>query len=432
MRTAPRLLRRAPHPGARCPVLLVAFLVVGEFLVGCGGGTSAGRPTLNLYIYPDNSGAVQQAVDTCTRNSGGRYVIKYQKLPNGADGQRQQMVRRLAARDSSMDILGLDVTWAAEFAEAGWIREWTGADKAQAEQGTLQGPLETASYKGKLFAAPYNSNTQLLWYRSDLVPTPPKTWDEMIDMSIALAKAGKPHYIEVQGNQYEGITVWFNSLLASAGGSVLTPDGKAPSLGPPAVEALTIMRRLATSPAADPSLSVQMENDNRLAMESGTAAFELNYPFVYPSMKKNQPALFESFKWAPYPAVTAGGPSHVTIGGINLAVSAYSKHPAEAFEATLCLRNRDNQKVGAITGGVPPSISDLYDDPSLQAEYPFRKDIQAALATAAVRPLTPAYQNLSIVISHAVSPPPNIDPERTERKMASQFKDALVSKGLVP
>jgi multiple sugar transport system substrate-binding protein len=405
---------------------------VGELFVGCGGGTSAGRPTLNLYIYPDNSGAVQQAVDTCTRNSGGRYVIRYQKLPNGADGQRQQMVRRLAARDSSMDILGLDVTWAAEFAEAGWIREWTGADKAQAEQGTLQGPLETASYKGKLFAAPYNSNTQLLWYRSDLVPTPPKTWDEMIDMSIALAKAGKPHYIEVQGNQYEGITVWFNSLLASAGGSVLTPDGKAPSLGPPAVEALTIMRRLATSPAADPSLSVQMENDNRLAMESGTAAFELNYPFVYPSMKKNQPALFESFKWAPYPAVTAGGPSHVTIGGINLAVSAYSKHPAEAFEATLCLRNRDNQKVGAITGGVPPSISDLYDDPSLQAEYPFRKDIQAALATAAVRPLTPAYQNLSIVISHAVSPPPNIDPERTERKMASQFKDALVSKGLVP
>jgi multiple sugar transport system substrate-binding protein len=405
---------------------------VGELLVGCGGGTAAGRPTLNLYIYPDNSGAVQQAVDTCTRNSGGRYVIKYQKLPNGADGQRQQMVRRLAARDSSMDILGLDVTWAAEFAEAGWIREWTGADKDQAEQGTLQGPLETASYKGKLFAAPYNSNTQLLWYRSDLVPTPPKTWDEMIDMSIALAKAGKPHYIEVQGNQYEGITVWFNSLLASAGGSVLTPDGKAPSLGPPAVEALTIMRRLATSPAADPSLSVQMENDNRLAMESGTAAFELNYPFVYPSMKKNQPKLFESFKWAPYPAVTAGGPSHVTIGGINLAVSAYSKHPAEAFEATLCLRNRDNQKVGAITGGVPPSISDLYDDPSLQAEYPFRKDIQAALATAAVRPLTPAYQNLSIVISHAVSPPPNIDPERTERKMASQFKDALVSKGLVP
>jgi multiple sugar transport system substrate-binding protein len=402
-------------------------------LVACGGGASAGnRPTLNLYIYPDNSGAVQQAVDTCTKTSGGRYVIKYQKLPNGADGQRQQMVRRLAARDSSMDILGLDVTWAPEFAEAGWIREWTGANKATAEQGTLDGPLQTASYKGRLYAAPFNSNTQLLWYRSDLVPTPPKTWDEMIQMSAALAGQGKPHYVEVQGNQYEGITVWFNTLLASAGGSVLTPDGSRPSLGQPAVKALTIMKRLATSPAADPSLSVQMENDNRLAMESGTAAFELNYPFVFPSMKKNDPKLFQSFKWAPYPSVNPGEPARVTIGGINLAVSTYSKHPTEAFEATLCLRNRDNQKVGAITGGVPPSISDLYDDPALQADYPFRKDIQASLATAAIRPLTPAYQNLSIVISHAVSPPASIQPQSSEQKMASQMKDALVSKGLIP
>jgi len=52
----------------------------------------------------------------------------------------------------------------------------------------------------------------------------------MIAMAVALAKQGKPHYVEIQGNQYEGITVWFNSLLASAGGSVLTPDGAGPSL----------------------------------------------------------------------------------------------------------------------------------------------------------------------------------------------------------
>ena len=433
MRTAPMPTRRGEQPGARRAALLTALLLGGQLLVACGGGANAGgRPTINFYIYPDNSGAVQQAVDTCTKSSGGRYVIKYQKLPTGADGQRQQMVRRLAARDSSMDILGLDVTWAPEFAGAGWIREWTGANKAQAEAGTLEGPLQTATYKGKLYAAPFNSNTQLLWYRSDLVPRPPATWDEMIDMSIALAKQGKPHYIEIQGNQYEGITVWFNTLLASAGGRVLTPDGKRASLGAPAVAALTIMQRLATSPAADPSLSVQMENDNRLAMESGTAAFELNYPFVYPSMKSNQPQLFKSFKWAPYPAVTAGQPAHVTIGGINLAVSTYTSHPDQAFQAALCLRNRENQKVGAIKGGVPPSISDLYDDPSLQADYPFRKDIQASLATAAVRPLTPAYQNLSIVISHAVSPPASIKPQSTETKMASQLKDALVSKGLIP
>jgi len=408
------------------------LLVAGSILAACGGGSSSGTPTLNFYIYPDNSGAVQQAVDNCNAQSNGAYKISYQKLPNGADGQRIQMVRRLAAEDSSMDILGLDVTWAPEFAEAGWIREWTGDNKTQVEQGTLEGPLATATYQDRLWAAPFNSNTQLLWYRADLVPTPPQTWDEMIKMATDLAQQGKPHYVEIQGNQYEGVTVWFNTLLVSAGGSVLNEAGTEPSLGPPAVTALGIMKQLADSPGADPSLPVQMENDNRLAMEAGGAAFELNYPFVYPSMKENKPDIFPNFKWAPYPAVTSGQPSKVTIGGINLAVSKYTKHPDQAFAAIVCLRDRENQKIGAIKGGVPPSISDLYDDPELQQAYPFAKEIQESLGAAAVRPLTPAYQNLSIVISHSVSPPSGINPESTEKSMASDLKDALDSKGLVP
>ena len=43
--------------------------------------------------------------------------------------------------------------------------------------------IETASFESKLYAAPFNTNTQLLWYRKDLVKKPPKTWDEMIEQS---------------------------------------------------------------------------------------------------------------------------------------------------------------------------------------------------------------------------------------------------------
>jgi trehalose/maltose transport system substrate-binding protein len=414
------------------PALLAGLLVVGSILAACGSGSGSGTPTLNFYIYPENSGALQDAVNNCNAQANGAYKISYQKLPAAADGQRIQMVRRLAAADSAMDILGLDVTWAPEFAQAGWIREWTGDNKTKVEDGTLEGPLATATYQNKLWAAPFNSNTQLLWYRADLVPNPPQTWDEMLKMASDLAQQGKPHYIEIQGAQYEGVTVWFNTLLVSAGGSVLNDAGTEPSLGPPAVTALGIMKNLATSPAADPSLPVQMEDPNRLAMESGTAAFELNYPFVYPSMQKNKPDLAPNFKWAPYPAVTAGQPAKVTIGGINIAVSKYSKHPDQAFAAVLCLRDSQNQKIGAIKGGTPPSLSALYDDPELQQAYPFAKEIQESLANAAVRPLTPAYQNLSIVISHAVSPPAGINPESTEKSMASDLKDALNSKGVIP
>ncbi|NBM16015.1 extracellular solute-binding protein [Streptomyces sp. GC420] len=406
--------------------------LLASVLAGCGSDDTSGPPTLNWYNFPDDSGALQKAADSCGRASGGRYRISYNKLPRAADGQREQLVRRLAAEDSSLDILGLDVTWAAEFAEARWIREWTGEAKARATAGTLRVPLRTATWKGRLYAVPYNTNTQLLWYRKDLVPTPPRTWSEMLDMSRELARERRPHYVEIQGAQYEGLTVWFNSLVNSAGGSILNSAATAPSLGPPAVRAAGIMRELADSPAADPSLPNQMEDQNRLAMEAGTAAFEINYPFVHPSMKANNPRLFEDFRWAPYPRVDADRPSRPTIGGIDLAVSAYSRHPGLAFEAALCLRNRENQLAAAIEGGLPPTLRGLYDEPEFVRDYPFAKEVLAALESASVRPLTPAYQNVSIAVSHTLSPPSAIRPESSVDTIEEQIDQALRSEGVIP
>src|SRR6201987_4823546 len=281
-------------------------------LAACSSANAGTGPvTLTYYLYPDTSKATSTAINNGDKAGGGKYTISYQQLPQSADGQRQQLVRRLAARDDTIDIMGLDVTWEAEFATAGWIEPWTGTYKAQAVAGTLVPALNTATWKGQLVAVPDNTNTQLLWYRSDLVPNPPATWAEMIADAEQLAKEGKPHYIEIQGAQYEGATVWLNTMIASAGGSILTAGPTGPSLGAPAVKALSIMKQLADSPAAAPSLSVQMENQNRLAMEAGTAAFELNYPFVYPGMKSDNPKLFKVFKWALYPEVTPGVPAKV-------------------------------------------------------------------------------------------------------------------------
>jgi multiple sugar transport system substrate-binding protein len=425
--------RRARVPRWRLVAGAASVVLAGSALAACGTSSAATGPvTLNFYFYPDVSGATQEAVNNCNKQSHGKYTISYQLLPASSDNQRLQLVRRLAAHDSSMDILGLDVTWEAEFANAGWIEPWTGQYKAEAEDGTLKPALETAMWKGQLVAVPDNSNTQLLWYRSDLVKTPPKTWAQMLADAQQLAKEGKPHYIEIQGAQYEGITVWFNTMVSSAGGSILNADSTAPTLGAPAVKALSIMKELADSPAADPSLGVQMENDNRLAMEGGTAAFELNYPFVYPSMKADNPAMFKNFKWALYPEVIPGVPAKVTIGGEDLAVSAYSTHKALAFQAALCLRDRQNQIIGAVVGGVPPTIASLYNDPALFADYPFHADILYALEHASVRPKTPLYQVVSINISHLVSPPSGINPTGTEKSMVNRINDALQSKGLVP
>jgi multiple sugar transport system substrate-binding protein len=180
--------------------LMVAL--AGVLLAACGGtagGGNGGTPTLNWYIFHEPSGSFAAAAASCSAASGGEYRIQIRELPAAADGQREQLVRRSAAKDSSLDILGLDVVWEAEFAGAGWIQPWTGTRRAQVERDAVKAALDTATWKGQLVAAPFNSNTQLLWYRKDLVPHPPTTWAEMLSQAQALARQGKPHYIEIQG-----------------------------------------------------------------------------------------------------------------------------------------------------------------------------------------------------------------------------------------
>nr|WP_091299146.1 ABC transporter substrate-binding protein [Amycolatopsis xylanica] len=406
---------------------------------------SPGGTTINLFISPEDH--LQTVVDRCSGQSGGRYRIVYNKLPRGADDQRVQLARRLAAGDKALDIMGLDVTWVPEFAEAGWAEEWTGANQAEAVKDVLPGPLATATWNGKLYGATKNTNVQLLWYDDRVTPKPPSTFDEMIAEATRLRAAGKPSNVVFTGAQYEGLVVFYNTLVASAGGKILSDDGKSVVMDQGAVKALALLKTLVTSGVSDPSASNQKEDDIRQAFQRGTAAFELNWPYVYASYAKEKPADLAHFKWARYPSVAPGTPSRVTIGGFNLAVSSYSRHKAEAFEAALCLRSPASQKYQALVDGVPPSVAGVYSDttpldpakpvdakanPTMADQYPMKADIRAALAEAAIRPLTPAYQNLSTVISKVLSPPSSIEPEATAEELRDRLTDALNSKGIIP
>jgi multiple sugar transport system substrate-binding protein len=414
-------------------------LLVGlaaTLLAACGGGTAGGgaggTPTLNWYIFPEHSGSFAAAAKACSAASGGEYNIAIQTLPAAADGQREQLVRRSAAKDSSLDILGLDVVWEAEFAEAGWIVPWTGERRRQVTRDAVKAALDTATWKGQLVAAPFNSNTQLLWYRKDLVPNPPTTWAQMLSQAEALARQGKPHDIEIQGASYEGYTVWINAMILSAGGRILSNDGERVLLGPPAAKGISIIGHLARSPAADPSLGVQMEDQNRLAFETGKAAFEINYPFVYPSAQADVPALAKQMGWVEYPRVDANLPSRPPVGGTDLAVSTYSRHKQQAFDAIGCLRNRDNQLRNAVKGGLPPTLASLYKDPKLiNGGYPFAAEIFDSLQRGGVRPKTPAYQSVSIAMQTTLYPPSVAGPGKLP-PLRTAVQDAIESKGLIP
>jgi multiple sugar transport system substrate-binding protein len=407
------------------------FAVIGALalLAGCGGSDSSHGVTLNFWSYNEPGGTFKAAADRCTAQSEGRYRIDFHALGNDADSQRQALVRRLAAKDSSIDIMSMDVVWTAEFAEAGWVKAWPAKWADQVERGTLEGPLQTGTYQGKLYAAPANSNTQLLWYRKDLVKgDPPQSWNDLISTAAKMPKAGK---IAIQGAQYEGATVWFNSVLASAGGQILDGPDQVGLPEGPTKEALGIIARFGRSSAAPATLSTLKEDSARLYFQEGNAAFQINYPFIYASAQADAPDFVKDIGWAPYPGVKPGTAGEkAPIGGFNWGVGGYTKHPEEAFAAATCMRDEQNQRDFALKGGLPPTLAALYDDPKFEEQYPFGKLIRDQLAKAAVRPKTPFYADVSRAVYITVAPASGVDPDKDYTVLRDRVSDALESKGL--
>jgi multiple sugar transport system substrate-binding protein len=415
---------------------LIAAGVIAVAVAACGGSSGKGPVTLNWLVFPEPSGSFAKAASDCSAASHGAYKIDINFLSNASDQQRQTLVQRLAAGDPSIDILAMDVDWTAEFASAGWIRPWTGINRQAVSKGVLPGPLKTATYNGKLWAAPINSNTELLWYRKDLVKTPPKTWNQMINDAEQLARQGKPHYVEEQGAKYEGLVVWFNSLVNSAGGTLLGPNNTV-TVGPSAKIAAQIMQRLANSPAADPGLNTSEEGPGNDVFDAGTAAFQINYPFVWSGAiaayktAPNSSVNPKDIGWAPFPEAVPGKLPRVSIGGYNLGVSSHSKHAQLAFQAIRCLIQPQNQIRDAVKGGLAPVLASIYNEPSFEKAYPFHQLIKNQLEHYGIRPQTPDYQDVTLAIQDTLQPAADINPNGIVDKLRNEIKTALKGESLL-
>lgn len=424
-----------PARRRRRAALAATGLLVGASLTACGSGD--GGTVINVYGGTTDTGW-EKVLNRCNQEAAGRYRIVANLLPSDADGQREQLVRRLAAKDSGMDLLGMDVIWTAEFAEAGWVRELTGEQKQRASEGVLQKPLETAIWKDKLYGIPRHTNVQLLWYRKSLVPNPPKTWEEMINTAKKLKSEGKTYQVGLTGSQYEGYVVAFNTMLTSYGGTLVNEDSTKATVDDKTVQALTLLKNFATSGVASPSLSQSQEPQVFAQLQTGQAAFAINWPYVLASMReagKSDPAskkVADDLGYAVYPQIVPGKQTTVTMGGMNYGISSYSKHPEEAFEAAMCLRSETSQLDGALNAGNVPSLQSVYDNPEFQKAYPMYQVILDELEVASIRPKSPVYQNISSIVSSTLSPPQSIQPEATADSLRTDIQETLEGKGILP
>ncbi|MEX2447553.1 MAG: ABC transporter substrate-binding protein [Solirubrobacterales bacterium] len=424
---------------SRATVSVLACLATAALAIvalgGCGADTGeAGPRPLTWFVAIQPGGTVEEVSKRCSEESNGRYRVEPEFLPTDASQQREQLVRRLGADDPSIDIIGMDVIWTGEFANAGWVEEWTGKRKEEATGDVFPSVVETASYEGGLYAVPFNTNTQLLWYRKDLVKEPPRTWDEMIGMAEELGRA-KGGMIQVQANRYEGFTVWANALIESAGTQLLSGPERVELAEGPAVKALETIGRLANSSAAPPSLSTSDEDSARLGFEGGESAFMTNYTFAYASAQAEAPEIGRKMGFARFPRVDADRPSKPPLGGFNLAVSAFSENKDVAFDAAACLADEQSQLTAVKLDGLPPSRSTLYSSKAVTEAYPgFAGLVKQSIEDSGPRPTSPAYQDVSLAVQRSLHPPSKIDPRDASsvyEELRSNLEDAVERKGLL-
>jgi multiple sugar transport system substrate-binding protein len=417
------------------PRVLAVLASAALLLTGCSA--PEGPPVLTWYINPDAGGQAAIAAK-CTEAAGGKYRIETSLLPNDASSQREQLARRLAAGDSSLDIMSLDPPFVPELAEPGFLAPVPDATAQRTTQNVVEGALTGAKWKDQLVSVPFWANTQLLWYRKSVARaagldmTKPVTWDQLIDAAKSQKK-----YLGVQGALAESMTVWVNALVASDGGQIIeNPEAPADQIklgldSPAGTKAAGIISAIGKDGLGSPGLPTQNENTSMILFQGGDGSFMVNWPFIWPATKASVEAgtldasLLQDIGWGLYPQVTAGRDSAPPLGGINLAVGAASKHPDLAYQAIECIVSPQNQAEYFVTNGNPPSNTEAYNDPRVKETFPMADTIRRSLELAKPRPQTPYYNEVSTGIQQNWAPPSAVDPQTTPQSTSEFILEVL-------
>jgi multiple sugar transport system substrate-binding protein len=341
-------------------------------------------------------------------------------------------------------VMSLDPPFVAEFANAGFLKEFSGEDATTLTEGVLDAPLKTAYWADKLVAAPFWANTQLLWFRKSVAEAAgvdPKSSDFTWDMMIKAAES-QDKVIGVQANRYEGYMVWINALVVSAGGEIITnvEAGKdaTPSINSPAGNAAAeIIGDLSRSKAAPPAMSTAGEEEARAAFQGTKGGFMVNWPYVYGAAEGEAEAgaieqsVVDDIDWARYPAVKAGEVSKPPLGGINLGIGAFTTHPNESLDLVKCVASLQSNIDYMVDSGNPAAKAAAYDDPKVKEAFPMADLIRDSINDGGPRPITPYYNDVSSSVQITWHPGTSVKAPQTPDDTAAFMSDVLQGKRLL-
>lgn len=363
-----------------------------------GGSGAAQTGTVEIAI---SCGSVGKDMETCKAGAEAweKKTGNKVKLVTGPTSSSEQLAlaqQLLAAGSTDIDVFNVDVVWpgilGTFFLD---LKEYSkGAEKEHFEAIVANNTVD-----GKLVAMPWFTDAGILYYRKDLLEKykekVPTTWQELTATAKKIQdgerKAGNKDMqgFVFQGKAYEGLTCNALEWIASfGGGSVIDAEGKVTIDNPDAVAALELAASWIDNISPKGVLNYE-EEEARGIFQSGNAVFMRNWPYAYKLSQEEKSPVKDKVGIAVLPkGAGANARSAAALGGWNLAVSKFSKHPKEAADLALYLTGPEEQKRRAVTGGFQPTIVSLYQDKDVLAANPMFTALGDTFKNAVPRPST--------------------------------------------
>jgi multiple sugar transport system substrate-binding protein len=412
--------------------VMLAGAAVTVLAIGCGPSESATRLTFSgSALGPEAAVVSRQLTRFAVQHPG--VDVELQVTPDAADQRHQLYVQWLNARAPDPDVLQLDVIWTAEFAGAGWIRPLHAA--ASDEGDFVAAAWKAAHWQDTLYALPWFVDVGLLYWRTDLFESAPTSLTALRDAARGVSGRGAPRFGLVwQGARYEGLVTVFLEYLTAFGGRIFDDDGRVAVDAPAGVRALSFMRDgIGAGGFVPASVLTWQEEQTRFAFQNGEAAFMRNWPYAWSLLQdRATSAVAGRFAVAPLPAGDSGRPA-AALGGAQLAVNRWSRHPDLAEALARFLTAPEQMLERARLAAQLPARRSLYDNPALAEALPIPiEQVRAALDASVPRPVTPVYTELSEILQvglhRALSGQQT--PEAALHQAAGEMRALLVRSGL--
>jgi trehalose/maltose transport system substrate-binding protein len=352
-----------------------------------------------------NDGAQRWAEATGNR-------VEVVSTPNSTTERLALYQQLLGAGADDIDVLQVDVVWPGILAPH--LLD-LGPAAAGAEEAHFRAIIENNTVDGRLVAMPWYTDAGVLYYRKDLLEryaeSVPRTWAELTEtasrIQAAERSAGNDRMwgFVWQGRAYEGLTCNALEWVAShGGGAVVDADGRVTIDNPRAAAALELAASWVGT-ISPPGVLNYAEEEARGVFQSGNAVFMRNWPYAWTLAQSKDSPIRGKVGVTTLPA-GPGGKSAATLGGWQLAVSKYSRHPRLAAWLVTFLTSPEEQTRRAIAGAYNPTIAALYTRPDVLEANPFFDSLYETFTQAVARPSRIAgsrYNELSSEFWSAVS-----------------------------